>query len=320
MRHGSSKAFRTAPILGFLFVAALVTPPPAIARSDEPVRGLLGLERADSALTSMVATERAFSALSVERGMREAFLHFMADDGVLFQPLPVNGKDSWRERAASPATLIWEPSHGEMANTGDLGWSSGPWEYRPPSDSAGVPPRADRIAHGHFITVWARQLDGQWRVAVDMGISHAKPERGIDNVEFRSKPGHTWVAGQMNPKKRANLAAIDRRYARDVRQRGVAALDEWAAEDLRLNRDGFFPTEGRDSAKTVLGAGPSLIRLQPHGARVSLSDDLGYSYGVLERASTLGPAVPSTYLHIWRKEADRKWRIAVIVECPLPPR
>ena len=320
MRHGSSRTFRRVPMLGFLFMAAIMTPSCAIARSEEPIRGLLGLGRADSALTSMVATERAFSALSVERGMREAFLHFMADDGVLFQPLPVNGKESWRERAASPATLIWDPSHGEMANAGDLGWSTGPWEYRPPSDSAGVPPPADRISHGHFTSVWARQLDGQWRVVADMGISHAKPEHGVGSVEFKSKPGHTWVAGQKNPKSRANLAAIDRRYARDAKQRGVAAFDEWASEDVRLHRDGSFPAEGRDSVKVVLGTGPVLLRIQPQGSRVSLSDDLGYTYGILERASATGPAETSTYLHIWRKEADRKWRMAVIVECPLPPR
>src|SRR5687767_12088014 len=73
----------------FMVVAAAMTPLPASARNEEPVRGLLGLDRADSALANMVATERAFSALSVERGMREAYLHFMADDGVLFQPLAV---------------------------------------------------------------------------------------------------------------------------------------------------------------------------------------------------------------------------------------
>lgn len=320
MRHGNSSTVRRVSVVELLFVAALMTPSLAIARSDEPVRGLLGLERADSALTQMVATERAFSALSVERGMREAFLHFMAEDGVLFQPLPVNGKASWRERAASPATLIWSPSHGEMANAGDLGWSTGPWEYRPPSDSVGVPPPADRIAHGHFTSVWAKQLDGQWRVVADMGISHAKPERGIDSVEFKSKPGHTWVAGQMKPKSRGNLPSIDRRYARTARHRVVAALDEWTSEDVRLHRDGDFPAEGRDSVKVLLATAPVLIRIMPQGSRVSLSDDLGYTYGMLERASAMGPAASSTYLHIWRKEADRKWRIAVIVESPLPPR
>ncbi len=302
-------------------VAAAMTPHLVIARSDEPVRGLLGLERADSALTNMVAAERAFSALSVERGMREAFLHFLADDGVLFQPLPVNGKESWRARAASPATLIWDPAHGEMANAGDLGWSSGPWEYRPPADSTGAPPPANRIAHGHFTSVWARQMDGQWRVVADMGISHAKPEPGVGSTDFRAKPAHTWAAGQRHPKSRANLTAIDRRYARDMKQRGASALDEWAAEDVRLNRDGSFPAEGRDSVKTALGTAGALIRLLPHGSRVSLSDDLGYSYGILERAGAPGIASDSsTYLHIWRKEADRKWRIAVIVECPIPKR
>ena len=305
----------------FALATSTITALPASARNEEPVRGLLGLDRADSALANMVAAERAFSALSVERGMREAFLHFLADDGVIFQPLAVNGRDSWRGRAASPATLIWEPSHGEVAGAGDFGWSTGPWEYRPPSDSTGAPPPANRIAHGHFTSVWTRQPDGQWRVVLDMGVSHAKPERGIGDTEFRSKPQHTWVAGQKNPKSRANLVAIDRLYARDARKLGAEALDECATEDVRLNREGEFPAEGRDSAKSALRTAADVVRLVPQGSRVSLSDDLGYTYGIIERMSSRGAeADSSTYLHIWRKEADRKWRIAVIVENPVARR
>jgi len=305
----------------FVIVAVTLTSMPAMARNEEPVRGLLGLERADSALANMVAAERAFSALSAQRGMRDAFLHFLADDGVLFQPLPVNGKESWRARAASPATLIWEPSLGEMSGAGDLGWSTGPWEYRPPPDSAGTLPPANRIAHGHFTSVWARQVDGQWRVVLDMGISHAKPERGLGGTEFRSKPAHTWVAGQKNPKSRANLVAIDRLYARDAKKLGAAALDDWTAEDVRLHREGEFPAEGRESAKAALRAVADIVRLLPQGSRVSLSDDLGYTYGIIERTSSRGTAPDSSaYVHIWRKEADRKWRIIVIVESPVPSR
>jgi len=303
-----------------LLVAA-GTPFDATSQLQVPERGLLGLDRTDSALVIMVATERAFSALSVERGMRDAFTHFMAEDGLLFQPLPVNGKQSWSARAPSPATLIWEPSHAEMAFAGDLGWTTGPWEYRPPRDSTGAPPPPERIAHGHFISVWTSQPDGQWRVVIDKGISHAKPESSLSTVEFKAKPAHTWLAGLNNHKSRANLTSSDRRYARDAMKLGAAALDVWATEDVRLNREGDFPVEGRDTARTKLEVAPAIMRLRPHGARVSLSDDLGYTYGTIERAPLQGekPA-SSTYLHVWRKEADRKWRIAVIVENPIPPR
>lgn len=43
-------------------------------------------------LLKMADTERAFAKLSVEKGVREAFIAFFADDGVNFQPHPVNTK------------------------------------------------------------------------------------------------------------------------------------------------------------------------------------------------------------------------------------
>ena len=51
---------------------------------------------------------------------------------------------------------------------------------------------------------------------------------------------------------------------------------------------------------------------------MSVSDDLGYSYGVIERVASRSSAPDSvSYFHVWRKEADRKWRIASIVENPV---
>ncbi len=49
---------------------------------------------APEALLKMADTERAFAKLSVEKGVREAFTTFFADDGVNFQPHPVNRRFS----------------------------------------------------------------------------------------------------------------------------------------------------------------------------------------------------------------------------------
>ena len=70
------------------------------------------------ALQSLVDAERGFSRMSVEQGMKDAFLGNLADDGVVFQPLPVNGRRVWEARAKSPATLIWEPAFAEVSAAG----------------------------------------------------------------------------------------------------------------------------------------------------------------------------------------------------------
>ncbi len=46
-------------------------------------------------LGSLVNTERAFARTSEEKGTRDAFMAFIADDGILFRPTAVKGKQ-WK--------------------------------------------------------------------------------------------------------------------------------------------------------------------------------------------------------------------------------
>ncbi len=272
------------------------------------------------AVDEIAAAERSFSGMSVEKNMRDAFVEFLADDGIIFRPLAVVGKPIWQARTPTKATLIWEPGIAEASAAGDLGWDTGPWEFRPPADSTGAPPPADQIGHGYFTSVWAKQPNGRWRVAFDCGTSNAKPEHGgLGEVKFEAKPEHAWAKGlKKTARARANLVAIERLYARDAKQQGAAALDTWGTSDLRFNREGDYPAQGRDAAKAATHAAADLVRFVPSGSRVSESDDLGYTFGVVERMAARSEAPDSSvYLHVWRKEADHRWRMAAIVENPL---
>ena len=55
-------------------------------------------------LTAMVTTERAFSRMSVEKGIRESFTEFIAEDGILFRPRAVFGKKWMRENPLPTST------------------------------------------------------------------------------------------------------------------------------------------------------------------------------------------------------------------------
>jgi hypothetical protein len=51
---------------------------------------------------------------------------------------------------------------------------------------------------------------------------------------------------------------------------------------------------------------------------VSLSGDLGCTYGLLERRGGSGAAADSSvYLHVWRREAGG-WKVALALETALP--
>ena len=290
-------------------IVSLISAALALAGPAPPSRGTLD---------SLVAAERAFSRRSVEHGMREAFLANLAEDGVIFQPLPVNGRRAWEERPASTATLIWEPAFAEIAAAGDLGYSTGPWELRPPSDAQDRP-----VLHGHFVSVWRRAEDGAWKVAVDLGITHAALEPGVGSGAFSAGPRHEGaVSGDRSRAARNELAEAERRFSAQARRQGLgAAMMVFAADDLRFNRSGASPARGPEAARTMLAADSARTRWSPMEVVASRSGDLGYSYGVRER---LGPtdAVTDTsvFLDVWRRGPSGRWQLAMAVDNPVARR
>ena len=47
---------------------------------------------------ALVEMEHAFAKAAATKGTRDAFIEFLADDGIVFQPGPVNGKKFWTGR------------------------------------------------------------------------------------------------------------------------------------------------------------------------------------------------------------------------------
>ena len=120
-------------------------------------------------LAELVDAEREFARTSVASGMREAFLTFMADDAIVFRPHPVNAKSWYSERPDAPGVLDWVPVFADISLAGDLGYTTGPWEY--------VVEQSDTpTAYGHYVSVWRKQPDGSWRVVIDLGTVHPRPE------------------------------------------------------------------------------------------------------------------------------------------------
>src|SRR5205807_7658898 len=110
---------------------------------------------------ALVEMEHAFAKAAATKGTRDAFIEFLADDGIVFQPGPVNGKKFWTERERRKGSLSRESEYADISRAGDLGWSTGPWEVRPngPSDKP--------VAFGEYFTIWKKQNDGSWKAVLD---------------------------------------------------------------------------------------------------------------------------------------------------------
>lgn len=219
----------------------------------------------------MVNAEKAFAADASARNTRDAFLAALADDGLMFNPGPVNGKRHWEALTANKNRLEWAPEVAEIAASGDLGFSSGPWRFT----AAGAEKPS---AFGHFFTIWQKQADGKWKVLADYGISHAEvtfPEtvtrRG--GIGVGAAPG--WPVG-MNELRTADLAAAGPLNPRMV-----------SADFFRL-REGRLP-DGR--AEGVAFA--SSARRLDTGQVISAAGDFAATWG--------GGAGGPTWIRVWRR-------------------
>lgn len=268
-------------------------------------------------LDAMVAAERAFARLSAEKGFKESFLAFIAEDGIMFRPMPIKAKASLRERPEPPISLVWGPSHAEISRSGEMGWTTGPSEIRPKGEG--------EVVHGHFVTVWKKQPDGKWLWAIDTGIGHGKPASPASSLPATGPVGKVPEAGEPPlPKVDAAaetqaLLALDRELGQATAKGTSAAYRAHLSDDARLMRDGAFPHVGRDAALAALEKAPAAMTSTPEGGEVSAAADLGYTYGT---AQWQGGAKVG-YLRIWEKQSiggKPAWKIAVDwVDDPPPP-
>jgi ketosteroid isomerase-like protein len=272
-----------------------------------------------SALQSMVDTERAFAAMSEKLGIRPAFMLFIADDGILFRPKAVLGKKWMVEHPVPPLNkrpqLKWQPGFADIARASDMGYTTGPWEFK--DDMHDARPSA----FGNFLTVWKKQANGSWKFAIDLGISNPEPTQPSAVFELPKnykKPSKGPVVNIES--ERAALLALEREFSGSSAARGgQAAFLEQAAPDVRVFREGKLPFIGKEAASTAIPAVAAIWTWQPEAADVSSSGDLGYSYGLyrLENKDAGGKAESGNYLRIWKRHGGT-WKIVVDLANPLP--
>ena len=113
--------------------------------------------------------DSAWSKLAEAKQMDEYFAYFL-DDAVLLGPNEPMAADKEAIRNlmgamfAMPGFAVnWQPTKVEVARSGDFGYSLGTYELSM-NDPEGTP----MVDRGKYATVWKKQADGSWKVAVDM--------------------------------------------------------------------------------------------------------------------------------------------------------
>jgi ketosteroid isomerase-like protein len=272
-----------------------------------------------SALQSMVDTELAFARMAAEQGIRPSFMAFIAEDGILFRPRAVKGKEWMIDHPLPPSDknplLSWYPTFADISRAGDMGYTTGPWEFK--NDVHDVKP----AAFGNFLTAWEKQADGSWRFAVDLGISHPQPSESAAALFKLPKNYKEPAKGRVvnTEAERAILIRRERELSAASATRGArAAFLSNAAASVRVLREDQLPLVGKEKGASVIPTGAHVWTWQPEAWDVSRSGDLGYSYGTYQlKNHGSNQDETGNYFRIWRKQTG-VWKVVVDLTNPVP--
>jgi ketosteroid isomerase-like protein len=274
-----------------------------------------------AALDSLVAAERAFARTSVQKGIRESFLEFFAEDGVNFQPHPVKTRAAILKRPAPPTrppvVLNWEPAYADISSAGDLGYTTGPYVL---TDNS---PQKHPPHYGFYFSVWKKQSDGNWKVVIDAGIDTPDQSRRKFPLEAAPVSGRQMkrVAVDRNYDASSHLKNLDKEFLAAANSAGlIPTFLEYLGDYPRLHRDGHFPFTDCDAIRSFLLLHPVKMSWQPMYSDVARSGDLGYTYGSYElRDAKTDKVENGYYVRVWKRNRDGVWKIALDTLSPLPP-
>lgn len=289
-----------------------------VFRSLVLVASLCLARAANAGPEELVTQERAFATAVVATGLRPAFLQFLAPDGVLFRPRPVNGTEFFQKSPEDPGLLEWSPAYARLAAGGDLGFTLGPWRYRAARTNTTLQ------ATGYYLTVW-RRTDAGWKVALDAGIGTPAADfpwrvetDGPDEIE---EPLGSWKQDQRQRDLRYVEETFERRAAREGES---VALEAHGHKRVRVLRPGTPLILGRaEGVRLLAGVNPRRrTRDALQGVVVSATGDLGYAWGESELlgSGTTPTVTVRSWTRIWRRSGwSGTWRVAVDLASEYPP-
>lgn len=260
---------------------------------------------AQTNLDKVVETEKAFARTAAEKNTKEAFLAFSAPDGVLFNPQPVNSRQLWQTREPNASLLAWTPAFADISSNGVLGYTTGPWEFRPKGRSDAP------TGFGHYVTLWQKQLDGSFKFVLDIGISH--PQVALTN---------NWTSPADSGKElnegKVSAADASTQFFETADKSGLEkAYKAFAAEDIRLYRNGKVPFVGKKNALSEVKAVKDKIKFAKR-SMFSGAADLAYVSNAYTFYDKSGQETQTGhFLQIWKFRRGN-WQIVLDLFNPIP--
>jgi len=253
---------------------------------------------AQQSIDKLVATEKSFAATSKEQNTKIAFISFLDSNCIGYRNgEQVNLFEEYSKLKQDSSKLTWAPEFAVISSSGDLGATTGPWEYRQ-SSLKDTP-----VAHGHFTTIWKKNDKGEWKAVFDMGIGYAQKQNNNNQITevILTKPVRV-------EKETGTLALIDLNFSDAFEIDKKYAVSKVVTNDSWLSIQGNAPLKGSSAINAFLSSYADNIKFSlPEHSVFSKSMDMFAMYGQAQTGNT-----KQAYMRLWIKQGD-EWKLLMMV-------
>jgi len=252
-----------------------------------PLLALIVINRVTAQVNvdSVIKAEKSFAAYALQHNTRDAFMRFLdSANSVEFNDGDVKKSyEIWSVRKPDSAKLIWQPAFAGIAASGDIGFTTGPWEYRKTA-------KAPATATGSFATIWFNSGDGNWKYMVDIG-TQGSPSYTVDTVQKLAST-YTDISAE-------DAMTVDRKFIQQYEGLHNDVFKTIVTANSWFVLPGKQPLKGVQQILAGLSAIPAGLQFIQMGGGMSTAGDIAYVYGSVRHEATIG-----NYLRVWQKTKD----------------
>jgi|GEM_PF-245448 len=265
-------------------------------------------------LESLVNAERKFAELSRDKNPREAFLQNLDESSITFNKGEVitHSLDSIQKWQVNESDyLFWWPLVADIAASGDLGYTTGPFEWG--KREAG---NLEITGGGYYASVWQKNKNGQWKVAADLGAGVLDP---LDKSRhwIKEEKIHILSSESMDiEKEREHILHYDKTYNDRLNAERKSFTTDYLSPNGRLHRSGEKPFDTPEKIQANIDIEKNVsFSFEQSGGGIAKSADMAYTYGqttLVVNTDEKEQKILTNYLRVWKKE-NQQWKIVLDV-------
>ena len=252
---------------------------------------------------SLINAEEYFNEKAKKEGLNKAFLKIADPTCIVFRPNPTNAIEFYNQQKQTSFYLSWQAEYAMISKSGDFGFTTGPYVFN----------NDDHIDYGHYVSVWKADKKKHWKLVLDGGITHPKPNSVLE-LAYLDPSNHNYpkLIGPQKIQWREDIVFnTDILLGKSLNKSGNKSLSEFYDAKVRLYFPNHLPKIGKEEALKFIAEQKLAVNSSPTFADRALSGDLAYTYG---KAIISGKDY--NYIRIWQIDQKMKWNI--ILDAYLP--